>query len=217
MIEGYWEIMTADCGTSSRPDSSQWLCGRSLKISAPSLVVWLCALLFIFWGISNSAAADSKVDEYDLKTVYLYNFSKFISWPDSRFENSDDTFNICIDGPLPSKAIITQLLNRTTQGRELNIYPLGNLDNHETCHILYFRDGQREKIEPTLSSLKNKSILTVGDYQGFAKSGGVVEFAVNRNNKLELIINLGQAKADGIQISAQLLEIASVVHHERHH
>ena len=208
------QLMTTTGEKHRDPSASRRHARTRRRYCAVVNIQLLAALLILTFVINANAAAESKVDEYDLKAVYLYNFSKFISWPDESFTHTESTFNICIQGRMPSKSIISQLAKRKTQGRTLRIWQVDKIASTESCHILYFRNGHPNEIVPALSDLHQKPILKVGDFSGFAESGGVVEFFVSDNDKLKLIINLDQATADGIEISAQLLEIASVVHRE---
>ena len=176
----------------------------------PSL--WLSVLCWFSVAATEAIAAEKRIDEYDLKVAYLYNFTKFIRWPKVSFPNQEQPFHICISGPLPAVAIIDQLESKTTNGRSLKVVSVTQIKADHDCHILYFREVSPKEVENTLKSLKNKPILTVGDFSGFAESGGIVEYYFNSRNRIELIINLEKAKIEGIEISAQLLEIASIVH-----
>jgi hypothetical protein len=58
--------------------------------------------------------------------------------------------------------------------------------------------------------LKGRSILTVGDTEGFSRRGVMVSF-VTVDNKIRLRINLGGANAANLKISSKLLRPAEVV------
>jgi hypothetical protein len=57
--------------------------------------------------------------------------------------------------------------------------------------------------------LKGRSILTVGDTEGFAQSGGIIRF-VTENNRIRFRINVDAAEAAHLTISSKLLRLAEV-------
>ncbi len=62
-----------------------------------------CWLLTIFWSLNQggavSYAAESiPLTETQVKVVFLFNFAKFITWPDKTFTNAEESFQICVLG-----------------------------------------------------------------------------------------------------------------------
>ncbi|RKZ42302.1 MAG: hypothetical protein DRQ49_02320 [Gammaproteobacteria bacterium] len=56
-----------------------------------TIIIFLCG-----W---NSSQADLPVaKEYQIKSVFLYNFSYFIKWPETVFSSNDAPFHFCILG-----------------------------------------------------------------------------------------------------------------------
>jgi hypothetical protein len=84
------------------------------------------------------------------------------------------------------------------------------LDEIGDCQILYVSASKPEELQRILASLKGRSILTVGDEDGFNRMGGMIRF-VNENNRIRLRINLGEARAAGLTISSKLLRPAEIV------
>jgi len=58
-------------------------------------------------------------------------------------------------------------------------------------------------LEEIFARLKGRSILTVGDIDGFAKQGGMIRF-ITEKNKVRFRINLEAAKAAKLTISSKL-------------
>lgn len=60
--------------------------------------------------------------EYQVKAVYLYNFTKFIEWPEEAFEGVDVHFIIGVMGDDSFSNIIEETINgRTINGRQLMV------------------------------------------------------------------------------------------------
>jgi len=65
-------------------------------------------------------------------------------------------------------------------------------------------------LQKCLVDLKGRSILTVGEMEGFALRGGMIELFTERN-RVRFRVNLVAAKAANLRISSKLLELAEVV------
>ncbi|WP_256360469.1 YfiR family protein [Methylomonas koyamae] len=53
-------------------------------------------------------------------------------------------------------------------------------------------------------------VLLVGDSDGFAAAGGMVQFSL-RDNKLKLVVNLAPVKSAHLTLSSKLLRMAELI------
>ncbi len=141
--------------------------------------------------------------EYKIKAAYLYNFTKFITWP----EQHSDTFNICILGTDPFGGLLTPLEEKNAQGKPIRLYRFQSIGQIKQCHILYF--GHENNQHHQINALQT-DILTISSQPFFARKGGMIGFVI-RNGKIKLQINLPALKRNGFKISAKLLEVAELV------
>ena len=58
-------------------------------------------VLLFFFGNNNLLSQTSFASEYQVKAVFLFNFSHFITWPNNAFEDQYSTFIIGIIGDDP--------------------------------------------------------------------------------------------------------------------
>lgn len=170
-----------------------------------------CFCAFIFLNIiSPIAGSTARPSEYDIKAVYLYNFTKFISWPESAFSDSNSPIMICVFGSNPAKKTLEKLSEKITRGRPLKVSFLEDEHDAGACHILFLSQTNEIRALPFLKETTGKPVLTVGEYSGFSDNG-IIEFKVDTDYRVKLAINLNHAKQNQINISAQLLEIAYIV------
>jgi hypothetical protein len=80
----------------------------------------------------------------------------------------------------------------------------------KSCHVLFISRSETDRLEQIFASLKGRSILTVGDFDGFAQRGGMIRFVMEKN-KTRLRIALETAKAGNMTISSKLLRPAEIV------
>jgi hypothetical protein len=177
-----------------------------------SLLWILCCLLF-----SQVLCAENASVEYKIKAGYLYNFTKFVTWPEDSFES----FNLCILGKDTFGELIDPIEQRSAFGRPIKLFrfdslnTLGHTNNKPHCHILFISSAIGSPIKDTISHAAlviqdfNKT-LTVGEGDDFAKQCGMIGF-VNREGKIKLQLNLKKSKQSDLKISAKFIEVAEIV------
>jgi len=160
------------------------------------------ALLFL---MNNAYAQDASI-EFKIKAGYLYNFTKFITWP----ENDSPSFNICIVGKDPFGSIIDPIEQRFVKDKPIRLLRLKAVSESNHCQLIYFsKASQIKTISGVLSINSIAPALTVGETQQFVEQGGMIGFALS-DNKIKLHINLSAIRQSGLQISAKLLEVSEV-------
>lgn len=174
----------------------------------------------VFWSFlsfsylfSQLTCADEASVEYKIKAGYLYNFTKFVTWP----EDNDKTFNLCILGDDPFADLIDPIEQRTAFGRPIKLFRLDKIEKGLHCHILFTSASVQAGFfsKNTLFIQDVDKTLTVGDGKDFATQGGMIGF-VNRQGKIKLQINLTAIKQSTLKVSAKLLEVAELVEDGKH-
>ena len=157
------------------------------------------------------AAQSAPTPEYRLKAIFLFNFAQFVEWPASAFPEPDTPLVIGVLGDDPFGAY----LDETVRGERVNDRPLTvrryrRVEEIEACHILFISRPEQGHLDQILDSLKGRSILTVGDAEGFASRGGMIRFTTEQN-RIRLRVNLDAARAANLTISSKLLRPAQIV------
>ncbi len=169
-------------------------------------------LLGLIWSPAASARAqEAATGEYQIKAVFLFNFAQFVQWPQTAFATDESPIVIGVLGEDP----FASALDDTVRGERVNQRPLlvrrfRHVHEITDCHILFISRSENARLGEILLGLRNRSILTVGDIDGFSQRGGMIRF-VTENKKLRLRINLEAAKAAHLTISSQLLRPADIV------
>lgn len=182
---------------------------RSLTYFSP--VARRCLALLVFLCSLNCFAQAPPSREYNIKAVFLYNFTQFIEWPSSAFNNAAAPFIIGIYGDDPFESYIDETVaGEKVNGRAIIVRRYDDIKEVRGCHILYVSVKEALRVKEILSALPNKNMLTVSDIPNFARSGGMVHF-LNQSNKIRLQINSSAAKAADLNISSKLLRVAEIV------
>jgi hypothetical protein len=158
----------------------------------------------------SARAEEPLLHEYRVKAAFLYNFAKFVQWPESAFIDPERPVTICILGKDPLMGALQNLTAKTVRGRRIVISHSKDVMSVKGCHILFVAKSEKSRIKQTISELKGKSVLTVSDIDDFVKAGGMIGM-VRVENKIRFHINLVSAQDSGLTISSQLLKLAQSV------
>jgi hypothetical protein len=173
----------------------------------------VCGLLLLGGQLAAAQARASR--EYQVKAVFLFNFAQFVEWPPAALAGANAPMVIGILGEDPFGAYLDETVrDEKVKNRPLEIQRYHRVDEIKTCHILFISPSETERYEEIFARLQGRSILTVGDTEGFARHGGVIRFLAEQN-RIRLRVNIGAAKAAGLTISSQLLRAADVVETQR--
>lgn len=148
--------------------------------------------------------------EYQIKAAFLYHFAQFVEWPSGAFDDRSSAMFLCVLGTDPFGPELESLEGKQIRGRRVEIMRLDPFAEPDQCHILFISLSETTRVAEIVASLENKSILTVGDMQGFAQMGGVINFAIRRN-KIRFQINRDAGDRAGLVISSRLLSLATIV------
>jgi hypothetical protein len=185
------------------------LTGRAKRLSwflTASSAIAMC--LFTSWALTKQSVPSR---EYQLKAVFLYNFTQFTTWSAHSFSESNSPLVIGVLGNNPFGSYLAQ----TVKGEKVDDHPLvvkyyKKPEDTEACHILFVNLSKEMEMKDVLENLKHKSTLTVGDAPYFIAQGGMIQF-VTQDHKIRMKINLEAAKEADLTFSAKLLRLADVV------
>lgn len=162
-----------------------------------SLILSLCL------GLASAHA--SIRSEYEVKAAFLYNFTRFVSWPHT--ENTSEPLEVCVFGDDPFDDLLDPLRGRRSQGRELQLRYPGDVANLAGCDVLYIAQSQSRNLDELLKLAQQQGMLTVSDLPDFVRKGGMVGY-VKQGNVIRFEISLKAATEAGLTINSRLLELA---------
>jgi hypothetical protein len=180
----------------------------SRRIRQASFFIIVCGL----FSISPAARSQNGgTVEYPVKLGFLYNFTKFVEWPPNSFPDSGAPLAICIVGFDPfSPGLEGELRTRTVGSHSVEVKTLKASDTLRVCQVVFVPFTEQYQAATIVSRLKGSSTLTVGETEGFAELGGVINLTVEEN-KVRFEINPLAAERAHLKISSKLLSLAKIV------
>jgi len=184
------------------------------RASLPSRTPWarisglvLCLLCSLF----PLRAQQPKAGEYQVKAAYLYNFGKFVDWPNGTATSKDGPFLICVLGNDPFGSTLDAMIaNQKIGGRGVVAKRVSKPKDALGCRILFISSSEDTQLGDILASLSSSDVLTVGDSSQFSQRGGMIGF-VFEGDKVRFEVNLANAEKAGLTLSSELLKVAVTV------
>jgi hypothetical protein len=152
-----------------------------------------------------------QLEEYHVKAAFLYNFAKFVQWPPQVFKSSNAPIVICVLGPsLILSSIEGAVADKKIEGRAIVVSMLPDVKRANVCQILFVSSTDGHFMRSFPQEFRTMGVLTVGEAEGFAVEGGVVNFKIE-SGRVRFEINQDAAEKSGLKISSKLLSLAQIV------
>lgn len=170
-----------------------------------------CLFSLLLMGISALPvhAQSAAVSEYAVKSALLFRLPQFVYRPE---QARDPTLDVCLLGSNPFGGALEKLAQTPIDGRPVRILKLGNAADAGGCDFVFITRSETSNLENLLRRLGSYPAVTVSDIEGFARAGGMVEFALGGDGAaISILINRKAAQKLNIEFNAQLLRLAKVV------
>jgi hypothetical protein len=177
------------------------------KLSALIQVMSLTALFLLTGGLP--ALAEEPTRER-VQSVFIYKFLKFTKWPYQSPTAQAPEFRIGIVGETSMTPILKEFEGRSVHNRKIVIETEADLKALDQYRVLIFSKNARNKWKRWKDKLENRPILTIADWDGFAESGGHVNFFLF-SGKVRFKINYTSTTTAGLSISSRVLQLADIV------
>jgi hypothetical protein len=144
-------------------------------------------------------------NEFQIKAVFIYNFTQFVQWPEKSFDATQETFVIGVLG----ENVFGRYLEEAVAGEKCGSRPIvvqyyATPKDIGHCQILYVGwspDGGK--------LMNNQPVLTIGERDDFMERGGMLRF-YKEDNKVRIEINQAAASSVGLVVSSKLLHLATI-------
>lgn len=171
-------------------------------------------LLGLSTSLLSFAETSERASEYNVKAAYLYQIPKFVSWPSEHLKQGA-RLNLCVLGSDPFRGALQKIHLRQVRGHELNVRYIKKIHKASQCHILFLSgDFAEQSVLDKYHRIAEQHILTIGESAAFVKGGGIIALTL-REDRVALEVNLQAAQDANIEVSSNLLEIASRVYTQK--
>jgi hypothetical protein len=178
--------------------------GRTTKILAVVLLVGIVA--------TDALALEVAYQYRESRVIaaFLFNFTKFVTWPETAFDNSRSPLVLAVFDPELYAAASESLAGRQIGGRVLEVRKIAGIDEALDSHLLFIGATEAARLDKLLAAVAVQPILTISDIGGFAARGGMVELFKDER-KIRFGVRLAAVGMAGLNISSEVLHLASFV------
>ncbi|ELR68251.1 hypothetical protein C900_00605 [Fulvivirga imtechensis AK7] len=159
-------------------------------------------LLLMLMMVAFNTHVKAQNAEHQVKTVFIYNFIRYIEWP-----KQGEEFTIGIYGNDPEAfSAFMDMAAKKAATKRIVVKSFTSLSEAASCDILFI-PAQNSGNLNEVKSLGLKNILVVTEKAGLAKKGSGINF-INVDGKLRFEINRDEIERSGLKVSSQLLGLA---------
>jgi hypothetical protein len=188
----------------SDPHLRRGACGRRIAC--------LAALMLAghFMQADRGVCAAQSPTDSQVKAAYLFNFLKFVEWPDDSSVDAHGKWIVGFVGGSPVSDEFARLVpGKSVLGRDLEVRKLQLADNLRACNILFVSESEKKRLPSILTALRGSSVLTVADMDDFVGSGGMIQFVVE-DARVRVAIDVTATARARLKVSSKLLSLARV-------
>jgi hypothetical protein len=170
----------------------------------------LIALLFLL-APAGRGAAGQPVDAGQMKAVFVVNFLRFVDWPPSHLAPAPAPLIVAVLG---DRAFIEELRQyargQAVSGHAIEVKAVDRPEDARGAHLLFIGGSESPNLPAILEIAENSALLTVGDTDGFARAGVILNL-YSLDQRIRIEANPAAATRTGLRLSAHLLRIARIV------
>jgi hypothetical protein len=163
------------------------------------------------WGLSiilgaHCLVASAQASEAGLRVAFVYNFLKFIEWP----ELKGDRFSLCALGAQDvARQSLAQLDDKPYQYRRIRVVYIDTVEDVatklESCQLIYV---PATGADMPLPQPFPAGVLLVMDEADANDARVGIALMRTQDNRIEFVINDPAIKQAGVKVSSQLLKLA---------
>ncbi|MCP4702512.1 MAG: YfiR family protein [Gammaproteobacteria bacterium] len=182
-------------------------------------IVLLATLL-----LPGSAAADADkkkaYGEYLVKAVFLHRLMLLVEWP-AKVEKAGLPLNLCFFGKDPFTDTLKKIAEKKVRGHRLVFKRKLGLQQlvQAQCQLLFISKQEQKHLKNILAVLKGLPVLSVGEAENFAKSGGIASLIRRKGHinkdRISIELNVQAAKRAELIVDSRLLHFATPVKEAR--
>lgn len=165
-------------------------------------ILFVLIAVVIIINPKNSYA--QKFSKNEIKAAFVFNFIQFVTWPE---EKKILTLGIVGNNEFTS-VLETKLNNQKIGNRLLKVVHYSCSQKQFNCDVIFIANDKKTVEDTILNEIKNKSILSIGEIDGFCLKGGIINFIEGDNSNYFFEINQTRAIEEKIIISSKLLKLA---------
>ena len=141
-----------------------------------------------------------------LKAVFIYNFTKYISWPAG--QSGDFTIGV-LGSPAMSQELKGYVASRKVGTMSIKVVDFASAGALQNCHLVYIPASNNGSLGSVISKYKTSPVVVVADSPGSIDSGAGINFIVD-GGKQKFEVRKANLEKNGLKVNSELLKMGIV-------
>ena len=152
--------------------------------------------------------ATTKAQDEKFKALFMYNFTKYIEWPQAK--QSGDF----VIGVIGNSAIVDELntiaQKKTVGAQAIKVKQISSADDVTKLHIVYVTEGKSAEASALAEKVKGKGVVLITDKPGLASSTSGINY-IKKDGKPNFEVSTKHLADSGVKVSSQLMALGTAV------
>ena len=161
----------------------------------------------LIMGLLALSAATKAQDE-KFKALFMYNFTKYIEWPQAK--QSGDF----VIGVIGNSSIVDELnaiaSKKTVGAQAIKVKQVSSADDLSKMHIVYVTEGKSGEASGVAGQIKGKGVVLITDKPGYAQSTSGINY-IKKDGKPNFEVSSKHLSEEGVKVSSQLAALGTAV------
>ncbi len=145
---------------------------------------------------------------YQLHSVFLYSFTRYVQWPD---EMNHGDFDILVFGDSPITPELKKMADVKKVGdRAIKVYSIKSAAELRKCNILFIPASKSGQLAEILTKVGSNAVLVVTEQDGLGAKGSGINF-ITKEGKLAFEMNQAAMTKQKLKASTELTRLAIVI------
>ncbi len=163
-------------------------------------------MLAVQFLLVSGGLLHAQQDERAVRAAFVFNLTKYVTWPQPR-----QRLVIGVVGQGSMGPVLKQILEgKASDGRQITVLMNPSDLELRDCDVLYVAESSAARVRSVLDRVTGRAVLTVGESDQFAHSGGMVAL-VRSGDQIEIEVNLDAVRSRRLEMSSRLLNLAVLV------
>lgn len=169
------------------------------------ILVVIIGVFFLSFDLVDYALYQKDDGPSKFKATFIYNFTKYFEWPESK----SNEFNITILGTNPGLIqYLTEMSNTKMVGaKKIVVKNIQTISEATKPEILFILPDKSNALTEAVSKFKGKGTLIITEKTGLAKVGAAINFVIEEN-KINFELNKTSANKAGLTVGARIETMA---------
>jgi hypothetical protein len=168
---------------------------------------WSRLLGLALAGFAAASPAQTPLTEAQAKASALFNFARYVEWPERAFASRDAALVFCLVGRDSLASSAATFEGRALNGRSTQLRRVLGAEDVKGCHVLYVGEAEERRLLPMLRAAAAEPVLTVSDVSGSSELGGAITIVLE-DGRIRFDINRAALEQAQLRASSNLLRLA---------